>query len=316
MRLVRLIALVILGLAPLPLRAQPAASSAGPGPRLSADRFDDRIVVRVDDKTFTCYRFGAGQKYPYFYPLNGPLSGVSVTTESSLPWPHHRSLFFGSDKVNGGTYWQEGNDQGQIVSRGPVVVHAGPDHVEITDECDWRKPGAEAILTDHREIRIEAPSPQLRVIRFRVSLVPRVEVRIERTNHSLFAARVAPELSAAAGGVLRNAKGAIGEKGTFGETSPWCDVSGTRFGIREGIAIFESPRNRWYPSRWFTREYGFFSPTPFNWFDDAGLRLAAGQALDLEYEVVVHAGDATEAGIAALFASWAEGRTGATAPQP
>jgi hypothetical protein len=296
-----------LAAAPLLSSAQPAGTGAT-GLRLSADRLDDRIIVRVDDRMFTCYRFGAGQKYPYFYPVNGPLSGVSVTTESSLPWPHHRSLFFGCDKVNGGNYWQEGNNQGQIVSRGPTVVHAGPDRVEITDDCDWRKPGAEAILTDHREIRIEAPSAQLRTIRFRVSLVPRVEVRIERTNHSLFAARVAPELSAAAGGVLRNAKGATGEKGTFGETSPWCDVSGTRFGMREGIAIFESPQNRWYPSRWFTRDYGFFSPTPFNWLDDEGLRLSPGQALELEYEVVVHAGDAAEAGIAALFSSWAEGR--------
>ena len=98
----------------------------GAAPPLSVERLDDRIVVRVDDRTFTCYRFGAGQKYPYFYPVNGPRSGVSVTTESSLPWPHHRSLFFGSDKVNGGNYWQEGNDQGQIVSRGPPSSTPAP----------------------------------------------------------------------------------------------------------------------------------------------------------------------------------------------
>jgi hypothetical protein len=291
-----------------PAAPPPAAAGAG----LSAQRLDDRIIVRVDDRTFTCYRFGAGQKYPYFYPVNGPVSGASVTTESSLPWPHHRSLFFGSDKVNGGNYWQEGNDEGQIVSRGPRIVVPGPDRVEISDECEWRKPGAAAILVDRREIRIEAPSPQLRTLRFRVTLVPQTEVRIERTNHSLFAARVTPELSAQAGGVLRNAKGALGEKGTFGESSPWCDVSGTRFGLREGIAIFESPRNRWYPSKWFTRDYGFFSPTPFNWLDDAGLCLVPGETLELEYQVVVHAGDAAEAGVASLFAKWSEERGGET----
>jgi hypothetical protein len=302
---VRLRTLAILGVSSLALAAPAPAKDEPPGPRLSAERLDDRIVVRVDDRTFTCYRFGAGQKYPYFYPVNGPSSGVSVTTESSLPWPHHRSLFFGCDKVNGGNYWQEGNEEGQIVSRGPTVVHAGPDRVEIADECDWRRPGTPSILTDRREIRIEAPSPNLRLIRFRVVLVPQVDIRIERTNHSLFAARVAPELAAQGGGVLRNAAGATGEKGTFGTASPWCDVSGTRFGLREGIAIFDSPRNRWYPSRWFTRDYGFFSPTPFNWLDDAGLRLAVGETLALEYQVVVHAGDAAEAGIAALFAKWA-----------
>jgi hypothetical protein len=315
MRHPRLGSLAILGVSSLAMAAQSPSSkeTAAASPRLSAERFDDRIVVRADDRTFTCYRFGAGQKYPYFYPVNGPLSGVSVTTESSLPWPHHRSLFFGCDKVNGGNYWQEGNEEGQIVSRGPTVAQAGPDRVEILDECEWRRPGAAPVVLDRREIRIEAPSPRLRTILFRITLVAQVDVRIERTNHSLFAARVVPELAAQGGGVLRNAAGASGEKGTFGVASPWCDVSGTRFGLREGIAIFDSPRNRWYPSRWFTRDYGFFSPTPLNWLEDAGLRLAAGERLELEYRVVVHAGDADEAGIAALFAKWAAEQS---PPQP
>jgi hypothetical protein len=292
-----------------------AKAAAPVVPHMSALRLDDRILVRVDDRVFTTYRFGAGQKYPYFYPVNGPLSGVSVTTESSLPWPHHRSLFFGCDKVNGGNYWQEGNEEGQIVSRGATIANAGPDRIEIADVCDWRKPGAAPILTDRREIRIEAPSPSLRLIRFRVALEAQTEIRIERTNHSLFAARVAPELSAEKGGVLLNSAGATGEKGTFGAAAPWCDVSGTRFGLREGIAILESPRNRWYPSKWFTRDYGFFSPTPFNWLDDAGLRLAPGEKMELEYEVVVHAGDSAEAGVASLFAAWAAERA-TPAPRP
>jgi hypothetical protein len=286
----------------------PAAKEAAP-PRLSALRLDDRIIVRVDERVFTTYRFGAGQKYPYFYPVNGPLSGVSVTTESSLPWPHHRSLFFGCDKVNGGNYWQEGNEQGQIVSRGATIAADRPDRVEIADVCDWRRPGAAPLLTDRRDIRIEAPSPSLRLLRFRVTLEALTELHIERTNHSLFAARVDPQLSAEKGGVLSNSDGARGEKGTFGVAAAWCDVSGARFGMREGIAIFDSPRNRWYPSKWFTRDYGFFSPTPFNWLEDAGLRLAPGEKLELEYQVVVHAGDAAEAGIAGLFAAWARERS-------
>jgi hypothetical protein len=306
-------AVAILVAWPSPSPARPPAPKEAASPRLSAERFDDRIVVRVDERTFTCYRFGAGQKYPYFYPVNGPLSNVSVTTESALPWPHHRSLFFGCDKVNGGNYWQEGNEQGQIVSRGATIANPGPDRVEIADVCDWRKPGASPILLDRREVRIEAPSPSLRLVRFHVALEALTEIRIDRTNHSLFAARVAPELSSEKGGVLRNSAGATGEKGTFGASASWCDVSGARFGLREGIAIFDGPRNRWYPSRWFTRDYGFFSPTPLNWLDDAGLRLATGENLELDYLVVVHAGDASEAGIAALFAKWAASQA---PPQP
>jgi hypothetical protein len=283
--------------------ANPPAPGSAP-PILSAERLDDRIIVRVNDRTFTCYRFGTGQKYPYFHPVNGPVSGRSVTTESSLPYPHHRSLFFGCDRVNGGNYWQEGNDKGQIVSRGPRIAWNGPDYVLLLDDCDWRRPGMSPVMADHREIRIEAPAPDVRIIDFGVVLTALTEIRIEQTNHSLFSARVEDELSVKAGGTLVNAEGAEGERGTFGVRSPWCDYSGKRSGIVEGIALFDSPQNPWFPSRWFTRDYGFFSPTPMEWLDKDGFLLREGENLRLKYRVVVHAGNARQAGISRLFREW------------
>ncbi len=282
----------------------PQQPSARPAFSLNAERLDDRIIVRVNEQTFTCYRFGAGQKYPYFYPVNGPSSGRSLTAESALPYPHHRSLFFGCDKVNGGNYWQEGNETGQIVSRGPVVARNGPDMVRILDDCDWRLPGKNPIITDHRDIRIEAPSQDLRVIDFSIGLTAVTDVRIERTNHSLFSARVDPSMSVKAGGTLVNAEGAVAEKGTFGVPSPWCDYSGKICGSLEGIAIFDSPHNPWFPSKWFTRDYGFFSPTPMEWLGNDGLKLKQGEKLQLEYRVVVHAGDSKQANIDRLFNKW------------
>ena len=83
--------------------------------KLTVELQDKMIIVRINDVTFTCYRFGDGQKYPYFYPVSGPSSGLSVTTESSLPYPHHRSLWFECDQVNGGNYGQEENERGQII---------------------------------------------------------------------------------------------------------------------------------------------------------------------------------------------------------
>ncbi len=271
---------------------------------MSSERLDDRIIVRVDGETFTCYRFGSGQKYPYFYPVNGPGSGRSLTTESSLPYPHHRSLFFGCDRVNGGNYWQEGNERGQIVSRGPVVAKDGPDLVQIRDDCEWRQPGNRPIIADHRDICVRAPARQLRMIDFTVTLAALTDVNIERTNHSLFAGRVEPELSVKGGGVLVNAEGAASEKGTYGVSSAWCDYSGRHCGAVEGMAIFDSPANPWFPSKWFTRDYGFFSPTPMEWLGPEGYRLKRGTQLRLSYRVVVHAGDARQAGIRSLFEEW------------
>jgi len=273
---------------------------------LSAELQDDMIIIRIDGKTFTCYRFGEGQKYPYFYPVNGPLSGISVTTESSLPYPHHRSLFFGLDRVNGGNYWQEGNDRGRIVSAGPRILVNGPENVVIEDECAWKQPDAEPIIIDRRIITIAAPSDSLRSIEFSIVLTARTDIRVDKTNHSLFSARMDPALSVEQGGVLVNAGGGRNQEGTLDQKSPWCDYYGVRFGVTEGLAIFDSPGNPWHPSPWLTRNYGFFSPTPMNLLDENGFSLKKDETLKLMYRVIIHGGTTEQAGIKGLYDEWSE----------
>ena len=284
------------------------ARSPSPAERVRAERLDDRVRVTVGGKLFTEYRYAATQKYPYFYPVVGPRSGISVTTESSQPWPHHRSLFFGSDKVNGGNYWQDELSRGQIVSREIRVEQAEGSAVEFTQVNLWVRPGAESPFRDTRRIRITAPSPDVRLIDFDVTLTALIDVRIEKTNHSLFAARMAPALSADSGGVLVNAQGERDEKATFGKASPWADYWGRRGGVAEGLAIFNHPDNPWSPPPWFTRNYGFFSPTPFNWLENDQLNLPAGRNLRLRYRVVVHAGGTEEARIAELYQQYTDAR--------
>lgn len=277
-----------------------AASAAAPA-ELTAGLEKDQLVISVDGALFTAYKFADSQKYPYFFPVNGPASSQSVTTETSEPYPHHHSLFFGCDRVNGGNYWQDANGRGQILSQGPKIVEAKGSRVVFTDECLWQQPGQEPVIRDTRRIVITAPGPTLRHIDFEITLDPQVDVFIEQTNHSLFSARMRPELSVASGGVLINAEGAKSEAGTFGVASPWCDYSGAREGVTEGLAILQHPSNRWYPSKWFTRDYGFFSPTPMYWPEGQGTALPKGQKLTLRYRVTVHAGDVAAADIAGLF---------------
>ena len=264
----------------------------------------DQVVITVDGKLFTCYKFADSHKYPYFWPVNGPLTGKSITTETSEPYPHHHSLFFGCDRVNGANYWQDVNERGQILSQGPKIAETSPQRIILTDTCLWKQPGKEPVIEDTRRITICAPSEKLRIIDFKITVTPLVDIEILKTNHSLFSARVVPELSVQSGGVLINAEGKTSEKGTFGVASPWCDYSGTRDGAVEGIAILQNPANRWYPSKWFTRDYGFFSPTPMYWLEGDKLNLAKGEKLTLEYRVIVHAGDAKTANIAGLFSQY------------
>ncbi len=279
--------------------------NAQKGPQeVTAKLEKSHIAVTVGGKLFTCYKFEASQKYPYFWPVNGPASGKSVTTETSEPYPHHHSLFFGCDRVNGGNYWQEGNERGQIVSQGPKLIKASGSRVVFTDTCLWQQPGKKPIIRDRRRITITAPNKDLRFIDFVISLKPLTDIRILKTNHALFSARVVPELSVKSGGTLINAEGKTTEKGTFGIASPWCDYSGERSPpgrITEGIAILQHPDNRWFPSKWFTRDYGFFSPTPMFWLKDDRLELPKGRTLTLRYRVVVHTGDVKTAGIQKIF---------------
>ena len=267
---------------------------------------EDQVTVQIGGKLFTGYKFAGSQKYPYFWPVNGPVSGKSITTETSQPYPHHHSLFFGCDRVNGGNYWQDVNKRGQIVSQGPKIVEASGQRVVFTDKCSWRQSGAEPIISDTRRIVIAAPSKDVRLIDFEISLEPLVDIEILKTNHALFSARVVPELSVKSGGTLINAEGKTSEKDTFGANSRWCDYSGTREGVAEGIAIFQNPRNRWFPSKWFTRDYGFFSPTPMYWLEGGRLELPKGKKLTLRYRVVVHAGDVKRAQIARRFEQYEE----------
>lgn len=270
--------------------------------QISAALEKDKVAVTIAGKLFTCYKFAPSQKYPYFWPVNGPVSGQSITTESSQPYPHHHSLFFGCDRVNGGNYWQEENKYGQIISQGPKIIEAEGTSVVFTDVCFWQQPESNPIILDTRRIVITAPNENLRFIDFEITLQPLTDIQIQKTNHSLFSARVVPELSVNSGGTLINAEGKTREKGTWGVASPWCDYAGSRNGITEGIAILQHPNDRWFPSKWFTRDYGFFSPTPMNWLeDDQPFKLAKGKTLTLRYRVVIHAGDAQTADINRLF---------------
>lgn len=281
------------------------AAPAGPQP-LQAELKADRVVVRIGTNLFTEYLFTPDEKYPYFYPVAGPRTGRSVTLRRGREYPHHSSIFFGCDQVNGGNYWQEGLERGRIVSRQVRLVRDQGPEVVIEQECRWERPGAEAPFTDHRRIVLSAPSASVRFLDFEVTLTARIPVRIKKTNHSLFSARMASELSVTGGGRLINAHGDENEKGTFGKPASWADYRGTRDGQTEGLAMFVHPRNRWSPSPWFTRDYGFISPTPMNWLEGGFLDLAQGESLPLRYRVVIHADAPTPAEIAAWYREWAD----------
>lgn len=270
--------------------------------KITAVKVGSKINVTIDGKYFTGYICSSDEKYPFFYPVNGPLSGGSVTSMRNGEYPHHSSLFFGCDLVNGGNYWQEGLERGRIISVNAEIMKEGGDSVVISDECIWSRPGAISPVKDSRRFVITSPSATVRLIDAEITMEMLMDVTIKKTNHSLFSARMAADLSVKNGGTLVNAEGDSGEKATFGKNSPWMDFSGKRGDFVEGMAILQHPSNPWYPSPWFTRDYGFFSPTPMYWpTNDKETFLKKGEKLVLCYRVVVHGGNVSESKISEQF---------------
>jgi hypothetical protein len=143
------------------------------------------------------------------------------------------------------------------------------------------------------------------VIDVEINMEMLTDVTIMKTNHSLFSVRMAADLAVLNGGTIINAEGMKSEEGTFGKPSPWIDYFGRRGSIIEGIAIFQHPSNPWFPSPWFTRDYGFMSPTPMFWPDNGtSTFLKKGTILKLRYRVIVHAGDSKQAGIAQAYTQY------------
>lgn len=272
--------------------------------KVTAEKLGDKIEIRINGNLLTNYILSEHEKYPFFFPVNGP-SNASVTSMRNANYPHHSSLFFGCDKVNGGNYWQEGLDRGQIVPIRADILESGGEKVIIENENIWRRPSAMAPIKDIRTITITAPSKNMYQIDFNIIMEMLLDVTIEKTNHSLLSVRMDPDLAVINGGVMVNAEGESGEKGTFGKASAWMDYHGSRMGLTEGIAILQHPSNEWYPAPWFTRDYGFFSPTPMYWPENGeNTILQKGQTLELRYRILIHTGDHTEAGIEEQFSKY------------
>jgi hypothetical protein len=269
--------------------------------KIVAQKFNSKIDILINKNLFTSYILSEDEKYPFFFPVNGP-SNASVTSMRNANYPHHSSLFFGCDRVNGGNYWQEGLERGQIISIRADIIESGNDKVIIENECIWRRPNASAPIKDTRKITITAPSNDIYQIDFDVTLEMLMDVIIEKTNHSLFSGRMDADLAVINGGTMINSNGEKGEKETFGKKAAWIDFYGKRGDKQEGMAIMQHPSNEWYPAPWFTRDYGFFSPTPMYWpQNDKETVLKKGQTIKLKYRVLAHSGDTSNAKIAEQF---------------
>ena len=295
----------------LPIRRAVAADFTKPVPAakgLTAYHNGSNILLRHNNLPILGYRAHSSLKYPYFSPLNGPVSGLSLTAESALPYPHHRGLWLGCDPVNGGNYWADNAlDTGQIRSTHLKLEtdKQTSSSVSFVEQCVWHRKDSTP-FQDARQYQIQVmPNRQLWIdCEFQVTA--QEDVSIKSAKHSFFALRAAADISPSYGGTLINSRGGVNAKGTYGKQAEWCGYFGKRRlrpDVVEGIVIMNHPDNFGGDCPWFTRDYGHLSPSPFN-FLSKPWTIAKGDQLQLKYRVVLFSGTPQAANLNDTYKNW------------
>jgi len=301
----------------------------------------DSVTVLIGGKPFTTYYFGPDSPKPYMHPLRSA-QGTVVTRgfpmRTDIPGeshdhPHHRGLFFAHGDINGVDFWGEAPPtKAQETANGVYYPTSGElptgrtlfrklDEAKSSGQRGTLKAEFELVGPDHKAIGSETQEytfrgdASTRVIdcTFTLTADKGVPLKIGDTKEGTFAIRVATGLTKSQVKML-NSEGKVGEEQIWGKRANWVDYSGVVDGESLGIAIFDNPANIKHPTYWHARDYGLFAVNPFGEHDfyhdpkrDGSVTIAVGQSLTLRYRVVIHHGDAAEAGVTEAYNRYAKG---------
>ncbi|HVW87803.1 MAG TPA: PmoA family protein [Bryobacteraceae bacterium] len=297
----------------------------------------NKIDVAIDGKPYTTFFYGPDVAKPYLSPLRAP-SGVIVTRAfpmekvagESTDHQHHRSVWFAHSDVNGFDYWNnefsyEKNPKlkgtlGHIFVTKVTKVESGAKTGEIDESSEWKQPDGTAVLNEDRKMIFHAGGPN-RVIDFDFVLTAKTNVKFGDAKDGVFGIRLASGLEEPSPkslpepkrtGMMVNAQGCKTEAECWGKRSEWMDYSGIVDGQKVGVAIFDTPGNKGFPTYWHARGYGLFANNIFGRHEftkgaepDGSVTLKPGEKLHFRYRVVIHPGDTESAHIADLYQQYA-----------
>jgi hypothetical protein len=279
--------------------------------------------VAIDGTLFAGYHKDF-QGTPLLWPVIGPNEKPMTRAfpmSDDVPGekkdhPHHRSIWFTHDGVNGNRHWNDG-----------IIAH----QEFLKAECDGKtatvvtknhwldKATKNTICSDIRTVTFGAMDG-LRYMDFDVVLTAEQdEVTISDTKEGTFGMRVPTSMDAdskktdpALGGTIINAEGLEDDK-AWGKRSSWVNYSGPVEGEVVGITIFNHPESFRYPTWWHVRTYGLFAANPFGIKDfepdlkkDGTVVLQKGESLKFYHRVILHKGDANSLDIGKLYKEYAE----------
>jgi hypothetical protein len=264
---------------------------------------EERIDIQIGSEYFTSYVYGGSLARPYLGPVIGQW-GDSITRLDfrTKEHRHHTSVWISHGDVNGVDTWNEADGaHGWEKHQGFETILSGPVFGRFASRNLWTSFEGHPLLDDYVETTIYNTPSDLRIVDIYLRLTSsHGQVVLGPTKEAgPLGIRVAETMKGTAGGCLVNAYGAVGEAECWGKKAPWCDYYGAVGNHTAGVAAFDHPDNRNYPSHWHIRDYGLMALNNFYW---AGpIVLAQDESIDFRYRLVFHSGDTIKAKISDRF---------------
>ena len=273
--------------------------------------------VTIDGKTFVGYHRdfnGTPILWPVIGPNEKPMTrGFPMSNDipgEKKDHPHHRSIWFTHDGVNGNRHWNDGT----IAHQEFLKTECDGKTATIVTKNHWLgKESKDVICSDIRTVTLGTIDGGHRYIDYDVVLTAEQDaVTIADTKEGTFGIRVPTtmDVDSKKGGTIANAQGEKDDK-TWGKRSDWVDYSGPVNPTDDavaGITVFNHPKSFRYPTWWHVRTYGLFAANPFGIKDfdkslgeDGTVILKKGESLEFYHRVILHTGNAESLDIEKLY---------------
>jgi len=291
----------------------------------------EAVEVSIDGKPFTTYHVGnpkvAGVqiKRPYFWPVLGPDQTSLMRAwpcaddpadKAKKDHPHHTGLWVAYGETSGVDNWSNTEKAGWQVHKAFDKRQSGPVVGYFRESLDWTDAARKPNLAEVRTVRFWRLPEAGRMIDIEVVFQAKYGKVVfgDTKEGGICSTRMRSELRAdkdGAEGRLVLSTGLAGDP-AWGKRADWCDSSGIVAGKRYGYAIFDTPGNLAFPTRWHARAYGLVSTNPFAVaaFEKGApknvVTLEEGKEMTFRYRLYFHAGDEKAANVAARYADYAD----------
>ena len=295
---------------------------------VSLEAAEGKVTVRINGQLFTEYIYD-GHAKPILFPIVGPHETkmtrsypmVEGVDNEARDHPHHESLWFTHDEVNGANFWSarlDGGGRGGAARIRQTSIDLQGNTIQ--SENEWLAGDDQVVCTDTKQLAFGTTSTG-RYIDYQVTIhASQDDVTFADTKEGTMAIRTHPQLRLSAdkrrgnhtaSGHALNSEGHT-DAGLWGKRAKWVDYWAPIDGNVVGIAIFDHPNNPRHPTWWHARTYGLVAANPFGIHDfedkpkgTGDMLIKKGTSVTFRYRFLFHEGDAHSANIEQQYEEFA-----------